>query len=100
MFKHLTHAITHDYFGLTDLFNLNILDWLKFSRLFFETKDNDIQTYREIVAFSENRRLDEIQKQREIGKRTYHKFLLVIGSAVIAAVACLLIHLLMIIFLR
>ena len=27
-------------------------------------KDNDIQTYKEIVAFSEGKRLDEIQKQR------------------------------------
>lgn len=61
-------------------------------------KDNDIQTYKEIVSFSENRRLDEIQKQREIGKRPYQKFLLVIGSAVIAAVVCILIDLLMHIF--
>lgn len=29
-------------------------------------KDNDIQTYKEIIAFSEGKRLDEIQKQREI----------------------------------
>lgn len=61
-------------------------------------KDNDIQTYKEIVSFSENRRLDEIQKQREIGKRPYQKFLLVIGCAVIAAVACQLMGLLMHIF--
>ena len=31
-------------------------------------KDNDVQTYKELVAFSEGKRLDEIQKQREIGK--------------------------------
>ena len=37
-------------------------------------KDNDIQTYKEIVAFSEGKRLDDIQKQREIGKRPYQKF--------------------------
>ena len=58
-------------------------------------KDNDIQTYKEILAFSEGKRLDEIQKQREIGKRPYQKFLLVIGSAVIGATACLLIGFLM-----
>lgn len=63
-------------------------------------KDNDIQTYKEIVAFSEGKRLDEIQKQREIGKRPYQKFFLVIGSAVIAAVACLLIGFLLHIFLN
>ncbi|MBO5336983.1 MAG: helix-turn-helix transcriptional regulator [Lachnospiraceae bacterium] len=61
-------------------------------------KANDIQTYKEIVAFSEGKRLDEIQKQREIGKRPYQKFLLVIGSALIGAAACLLIAFLLNIF--
>lgn len=54
-------------------------------------KNNDIQTYKEIVAFSEGKRLDEIQKQREIGKRPYQKGLLVIGSAVIGVVVCMVI---------
>ena len=53
-------------------------------------KDNDVQTYKEIVAFSEGKQLDDIQKQREIGKRPYQKILLVIGTAVIAAVVCIL----------
>lgn len=35
--------------------------------------DNDVQTYKEIVAFSEGKLLDDIQKQREIGKRPYQK---------------------------
>lgn len=51
-------------------------------------KDHDIQTYKEILAFCEGKRLDDIQKQREIGKRPYQKFLLVVGSAVIALVVC------------
>ena len=63
-------------------------------------KDNDIQTYKEIVAFSEGKRLDDIQKQREIGKRPYQKILLVIGSAMIAFVACILIGFLIHIFLN
>ena len=58
-------------------------------------KDNDVQTYKEIVAFSEGKRLDEIQKQREIGKRPYQKILLVIGSAGITFVVCILIGFLM-----
>ena len=53
-------------------------------------KENDIQTYREIVAFSEGKRLDDIQKQREIGKRPYQKFLLALGSASGAFVLCFL----------
>lgn len=36
-------------------------------------KDNDVQTYKEIVAFSEGKLLDDIHKQREIGKRPYQK---------------------------
>jgi len=50
-------------------------------------KDNDVQTYKEIVAFSEGKLLDEFQKQREIGKRPYQKIFLVIGSAVLVVVA-------------
>ena len=46
-------------------------------------KDNDIHTYKEIVAFTEGKRLDEIDKQREYGKRPYQKFLLAVGSGLI-----------------
>ena len=63
-------------------------------------KDNDVQTFKEIVAFSEGKRLDDIQKQREFGKRPYQKVLLVIGSAVVTFVACMLIGLLMHVFLN
>ena len=63
-------------------------------------KDNDVQTYKEIVAFSEGKRLDDIQKQREIGKRSYQKILLVIGSAVLTFVVCVLADFLMHLFLN
>ena len=79
------------------IFAIAIYFALKIERL---KKDNDIQTYKEIVAFSEGKRLDEIQKQREIGKRPYQKILLVIGSAVIAFAACMLIGFLMHTFLN
>ena len=63
-------------------------------------KDNDVQTYKEIVAFSEGNLLDVFHKKREIGKRLYQKFLLVIGSAVLTFVVCVLIDFLMHIFLN
>lgn len=63
-------------------------------------KDNDVQSYKEIVAFSEGKLLDDIQKQREIGKRPYQKILIVIGSMLIAFVVCVLIGLLMNAFLN
>lgn len=63
-------------------------------------KDNDVQTYKEIVAFSEGQLLDDIQKQREIGKRPYQKILLVIGSGLITFAVCVLIGFLMHVFLN
>ena len=58
-------------------------------------KDNDVQTYKEIVAFSEGKLLDDIHKQREIGKRPYQKILLVIGTALTAFAVFVLIGFLM-----
>lgn len=63
-------------------------------------KGNDVHTYREIVAFSEGKLLDDIQKQREIGKRPYQRLLLVVGCAVISFVVCVLIGLIMNLFLN
>ena len=62
-------------------------------------KDNDVQTYKEIVAFYEGKRLDDIHKQREIGKRPYQKILLVFGSAAVTFAVCVLIGFLMHFFL-
>lgn len=55
-----------------------------------QKKKFNIQTYREIVAFSNGERLDEISKNREIGKRPYQKILLVILSAIIMVAVCAL----------
>jgi transcriptional regulator with XRE-family HTH domain len=46
-------------------------------------KDNNVQTYKEIVAFTEGKRLDEIETNQEYGKRPYQKLLLAIGSALV-----------------
>ena len=51
-----------------------------------EKKRLDIQTYREIVAFTEGKALSEIEKAREEGKRPYQKVLLVIASGVLGLV--------------
>ena len=53
-------------------------------------KENDVQTYKEIVAFTEGKRLDEIDKIQESGKRLYQKILLALGSALIALAVSLL----------
>ena len=56
-------------------------------------KENDIQTYKEIVAFSEGKKLDEIHKMVEAGKRPYQNVLKVVISAAIAVAVCFLIGL-------
>lgn len=63
-------------------------------------KDNDVFTYKEIIAFTEGKRLDDINKQREIGKRPYQKILLVIEVVLISFVVCVFIGFLMDIFLN
>ena len=54
-------------------------------------KKHNVQTYKEILAFTEGKTLTEIEQAREDGKRPYQKVLLVIGSALlaIAVTACM-----------
>ena len=59
--------------------------WLAF-KTEKDKKKYDIQSYKEIVAFLEGRRLDEISKAQEVAKRPYQKVLLTLGSAALAAV--------------
>lgn len=58
--------------------------WLAF-KVEKEKQKYDIQSYKEIVAFLEGRRLDEISKAQEVAKRPYQKVLLTIGSASLGA---------------
>lgn len=44
-------------------------------------KANNVQSYREILAFSEGKRLDEIEQKVEAGKRSYQKVLLALLTA-------------------
>lgn len=54
-------------------------------------KENNISTYKEIVAFLEGKRLDEMETQREIGKRPYQNVLkILVGCAIGFAVAYLM----------
>ena len=53
-------------------------------------KSCDVQTYRDLSAFMDGKRLDEIQKQREIGKRPYQKGLAAILSGLMGASAAAL----------
>lgn len=49
-------------------------------------KKYDIQTYKEIVAFTDGKSLDEIEKAREEAKRPYQKALLAAGAGLLVVV--------------
>ena len=53
-------------------------------------KELNVQTYREIVAFMEGKRLDELEAVKEEAKRPYQKTLIVIAYAAIALIINLL----------
>ncbi len=53
-------------------------------------KKYDIQTYKEIVAFTDGKSLDEIEKAREEAKRPYQKGLLAAGSALLVVIIALI----------
>ncbi|MBC3515084.1 helix-turn-helix transcriptional regulator [Neobittarella massiliensis] len=69
----------------TVLLGATLIFALRLERL---KRRHDIQTYREIVAFMENRPLNGERKQQKLGKRPYQKILLAIGSAVSALLLC------------
>ncbi len=49
-------------------------------------KNNDIQTYKEIITFMENKSLPYEEVQQEIGKRNYQKILLAILTSLITLI--------------
>ena len=58
-------------------------------------KKYDIQTYKEIVAFTEGKSLSEIEKAREEGKRPYQKALLPVASAVLVIIIAFIMFMIM-----
>ena len=94
--RRLTLAFVWDFFMLVPLLKLFgiwgavifgtvfILGFIEAVKIEKYKKQMDIQTYKEINAFMEGKRLDEIEKQREIAKRPYQKILIAIGCAVAA----------------
>lgn len=73
-------------FGITMYFALRVERY---------KKKYDIQTYKEIVAFSNGESLDEIEKAREAGKRPYQKIFLAAGCAAGVVVIALVMDALM-----
>ena len=55
-------------------------------------KAHDIHTYKEIVAFMEGKRLDELEKNQEIGKRPYQIAMLVMLTTAVGLAVVLLLR--------
>ena len=53
-------------------------------------KKHNIHTYKEILAFSQGKKLDELETAEERGKRPYQKIFLVLASAVLGILCSLL----------
>lgn len=69
---------------MSPLFAMGIAVALRVEKI---KKDNDIHTYKEIVAFSEGRRLDELDKAVEKGKRPYQALVAALSAALITLLA-------------
>ena len=73
---------------------LGIVIWLLWSgaamwwgwRIEKYKKAHDIHTYKEIVAFMDGKRLDEMENNQEIGKRQYQIVMLVLLTAIIGLI--------------
>ena len=55
-------------------------------------KENDIYTYKEIVAFQNGEKLDEIEKNREKKKRNYQAIIFVLAAIIISLLITVLLH--------
>lgn len=74
------------------LFGITMYYAIRFEK---QKKIHEIKIYKEIVAFIEGKRLDEIEQTRESGKRPYQAVLYIIGSALITAFVVIVMYLLL-----
>ncbi len=79
--------------------NIGVIIWILFFLVTFFTagiaekikKNNNIQTYKEILAFINNKQLNYEERQQELGKRMYQKILFAILAGVIVLIINLII---------
>ncbi len=76
-----------------------LLFWIALLAVAFKVealkKENDIQTYKEIVAFTEGKALGRDEKIAEKAKRPYQKVLLAVGSGALALGVFILLELIL-----
>lgn len=69
------------------LFGCSLFFALKLEKI---KKSNNIHTYKEIIAFTDGKMLDEMEQKVEMAKRPYQYVLLALGSGLVTALVCLL----------
>ncbi len=74
------------YFGVIVWVLLFIITLLTASIIEKIKKNNNIQTYKEIITFLENRNLTYEEKLQEIGKRNYQQIIITIMAGIIAGI--------------
>lgn len=82
---------------------IGIAIWIVFTIITISTalpigrikKHYNLQTYKEILSFWENKTLSHDEKNIEFGKRNYQKFLLAIASGLIAVIVMIIMDLIL-----
>lgn len=83
-------AIIGGYVGIGIWVLIAVVTMYYAIRIEKQKKRFDIQTYKEILAFDNNEDLNQIEKNREYGKRPYQKFLLALGTGLLTIVVAII----------
>ncbi|WP_312648737.1 helix-turn-helix domain-containing protein [Aminipila sp.] len=83
-------AIIGGYVGLGIWVLIAVVTMYYAFRVEKQKKRFDIQTYKEILAFDNNKNLNQIEKSREYGKRPYQQLLLAIGTGLLTIVVAII----------
>lgn len=79
-----------DFIGFIIWISLYIISFGTASIIERFKKENNIQTYKEIIAFIDGKKLTYEETEQEIGKRMYQKIILAFVTGIITFIICLI----------
>ncbi|BCN32596.1 helix-turn-helix transcriptional regulator [Anaeromicropila herbilytica] len=83
-------AVFFNYYGLMITGILFVISMYYAMKIEKYKKENNIQTFIEIVSFTEGKRLDEIEKAQEYGKRPYQNIIAAFACGFITFLVCMI----------
>jgi Predicted transcriptional regulators len=83
-------ALIGGYVGLGIWILVAVVMMYYANRVEKQKKRFDVQTYKEILAFDNSEDLNQIEKNREYGKRPYQKLLLALGTGLLTIVVAII----------